>query len=374
MKVLLTATVQSHICQFHKPLVEILHQHGCEVHVAARDNLAEKNGLKLDFVDEVYNVPFDRSPKSMDNIKAYKQLKNIIEAEHYDVIHCNTPMGGIVTRLAARKVRNSRTQVYYTAHGFHFYNGAPKKNWIMFYPIEKFFSRITDKLITITREDYEFARKKFHCDVYHIHGVGVDEERFFPVGEEQKLTLRQKMGYTSDQKIIICIGELLPNKNQTMAIHMMQEVVKRFPDALLLLAGNGPDKEHLEQEIAATGMQNNVKLLGYCTNLQDYLHISDLSVSCSKREGLPLNIVEAMLSATPVVATKNRGHCELIHEGENSFLVYFNDIQAMAKQVKILLEDKNKNAEVGANARIYAEQYGFKPVKKELRIVYGVGE
>lgn len=132
MKVLLTATVQSHICQFHRPLVEILHAHGCEVHVAARDNLAEKNGLKLDFAEKVYNVPFARSPKSRDNLQAYREVKKIIDEGHYDVIHCNTPMGGVITRLAARKARKSGTRVYYTAHGFHFYKGAPKKIGLCF--------------------------------------------------------------------------------------------------------------------------------------------------------------------------------------------------------------------------------------------------
>ena len=152
-KVLLTATVQSHICQFHKPLVQMLHDCGYQVHAAARNNLAEKNGLKLDFVDKVFDVPFSRSPKSADNIKAYKQLKKIIDSEGYEIIHCNTPMGGIVTRLAARKARKNGTVVIYTAHGFHFYKGAPKKNWIFFYPVEKLFSRLTDKLITITQEE-----------------------------------------------------------------------------------------------------------------------------------------------------------------------------------------------------------------------------
>ena len=152
-KVLLVATVQSHICQFHKALVEVLHEQKIEVHVAARDNLAEKNGMKLDFVEKVFNVPFSRSPKSLDNLKAYKQLKRIIDTNGYDVIHCNTPMGGIVTRLAAQKARKNGTTLIYTAHGFHFYEGAPKKNWLVFYPIEKFFSRLTDKLVTITQED-----------------------------------------------------------------------------------------------------------------------------------------------------------------------------------------------------------------------------
>lgn len=370
MKVLLTATVQSHICQFHRPLVEVLHAHGCEVHVAARDNLAEKNGLKLDFVEKVFDVPFSRSPKSPDNIKAYKQLKKIIDNCHYDVIHCNTPMGGIVTRLAARKVRKHGTKVYYTAHGFHFYQGAPKKNWIVFYPIEKFFSRLTDIIITITEEDYKLASKKFHCKIERIHGVGVDEKRYFPVDEETKRKLRKKMGYGEEQKIILCVGELLPNKNQIMAIHMMKEVVKQYSDAQLLLAGNGPEKENLEQEIVKCKLHNNVQMLGYCTHLQDYQHIADVAVSCSKREGLPLNIVEAMLSGTPVVASNNRGHRELIHDGENGFLVSVDDVLSMALRVIEIIKYKDKYKQVFQKAKEYALEYGFGNVKKELEKIY----
>ena len=370
MKVLLTATVQSHICQFHKPLVEVLHEHGCEVHVAAKDNLAEKNGLKLDFVEEVYDIPFSRSPKSTDNIKAYKQLKKIIDEGQYDVIHCNTPMGGIVTRLAASKARKRGTKVYYTAHGFHFYKGAPKKNWVVFYPIEKFFSRITDKLITITTEDYRLANKKFHCKIEHIHGVGVDEERYYPVDETEKKRLREEMGFLPEQKIILCVGELLPNKNQVMAIHMMGEIVKQYPDAQLLLAGNGPEKENLEQEIVACGLQGNAQMLGYCTHLQDYQHIADVLVSCSKREGLPLNIVEAMLSGTPVVASGNRGHRELINDGENGFLVNVNDERAMAKEVFSLLCNNEKRNEIGHKAASLARRYTFQHVKEELSAIY----
>ena len=96
-QVLLTATVQSHICQFHRPLAEVLHEHGYEVHVAARDNLKEKNGLQLDFADRVFDVPFSRSPKSVDNLRAYQQVKIIVEQGNYEIVHCNTPMGGIVT-------------------------------------------------------------------------------------------------------------------------------------------------------------------------------------------------------------------------------------------------------------------------------------
>lgn len=370
MKVLLTATVQSHICQFHKPLVEVLHAHGCEVHVAARNNLAEKNGLKLDFVEKVFDIPFSRSPKSKDNLKAEKMLKQIINEGHYDVIHCNTPMGGIITRIAAKQARKSGTRLIYTAHGFHFYEGSPKKNWMVYYPIEKYFSRKTDTLITITHEDYRLAKKKFHCQVEHIHGVGVDENRYFPVSKEEKLRLRKEMGFGENQKLLLCVGELLPNKNQKMAIRAMQKIVKQYPDAILFIAGNGPEKENLENEIKQCNLENNVKMLGYCTHLQDYQHIIDVLVACSYREGLPLNIVESMLSGNPVVASINRGHKELIHNGENGYLVSVNDSDAMADKIMDLFADKQKSEELSKNAYDFAMDYCFTSVKKELEEIY----
>ena len=372
-KVLLTATVQSHICQFHKPLAALLRANGYEVHVAARNNLAEKNGLKLDFVDKVFDVPFARSPKSPDNIKAYKMLKDIIDNGDYSIIHCNTPMGGFVTRLAARRARKKGTTVIYTAHGFHFYKGSSKASWAVIYPIEKFFTRFTDKLITINREDYKLAKERFtKTNVYYMHGVGVDENRYVPSTEEERKQLREKYGYSNDQKLILIIGELLPNKNQQMAIRMMPKVIKEYPDAMLLIAGNGPEKENLESLINELNLQNNVKLLGYCTYLQEYQKMIDLSVACSKREGLPLNIVESMLAENPIVASKNRGHCELIEDGKTGYLVDVDDVDAMAEKVLYLFNNEDKYSEMKSNCRSFALQYGFKNVTEELRKIYGL--
>ena len=370
-KILLTATVQSHICQFHRPLVEMLRENGeCEIHVAARDNLAEKNGLKLDFADKVFNIPFSRSPFNKNNITAYKQLKKIIEEENYDIIHCNTPSGGVVTRLAAKKVRKKGAGVYYTAHGFHFYCGASKKNWMIYYPIEKFFARYTDKLITINNEDYELAKKKFGCKIERIHGVGVDGERYRPGDEEEIKLLKSKLGYPEDSRIILCVGELLPNKNQKMVIAAMAEVVKKFPCAILLLAGNGPEKENLEEFIRTLNLDNNVKLIGYCTNLEEYQRISDMSVSCSKREGLGLNLIEAMLSENPVIGTENRGHSELITSGENGYLIKQSDVTKLYENIVKILADKDESCKMGSCGRNFALKYEKQSVKKELQQIY----
>lgn len=370
MKVLLIATVQSHICQFHKPLVELLHENGCVVHVAARNNLAEKNGLKLDFAEKVYDLPFSRSPKSPDNIKAYKQLKKIITENGYDVIHCNTPMGGIVTRLAAKKARKGGTKVFYTAHGFHFYKGAPLLNWMLYYPIEKIFANMTDKLITINEEDYRLAAAKISKRAFKINGVGVDEERFFPADEDEIVNLREKLKIPVDKKVILCIGELLRNKNHAMIINAMPKILKDKPDTVLLVAGNGPLREELEKLISDLGLENNIRLLGYVTNIEEYHRACDLLAACSIREGLPLNVIEAMMSAKPVVAADNRGHRELVKDDFNGYIVPQNDADQMSRRIISIFADDNKYSSMAQNARESSLKYGSKIVKEELRKIY----
>lgn len=370
MKVLLTATVQSHICQFHRPLVEMLHQHGCQVHVAARDNLAEKNGLTLDFADKVYNVPFSRSPKSADNIRAYKQLKAIIEKEHYDIIHCNTPMGGIVTRLAARKARKTGTRVFYTAHGFHFYQGAPAANWLIYYPIEKVMATRTDVLITITREDEKLALDKgFKTSVAYMHGVGANEKKYTSVSREDNDSFRRTHGY-DNRFVILCTGELNKNKNQKTVLEAVSILRQKYPQVLLLLAGNGPQEQNLRSQIQALQMEDHAVLLGYRTDLENYTNACDIVVSASFREGLPLNIMEAMLCEKPVVASMNRGHRELIEHGETGFLVQADDAEGFAQKIEELLLNQELRNKIAEQEKIFIQSYTTEAVKNELRDIY----
>lgn len=367
-KVLITATVQSHICQFQKPLAKLLQEHGYEVHIAARDNLAEKNGLQLEYVDKVFNIPFDRSPFSKRNITAYKELSKVLEQNQYDIIHCNTPMGGVVTRLAANKYRKQGvTKVFYTAHGFHFYNGAPVQNWLIYYPIEKTLSRITDKLITITTEDYNLATDKFHADVFRLHGVGANSNKFYIMTDEEKQALRQELGFPDTDKIVLNVGELLPNKNQRTAILAMQKVVEKIPDAKLLIAGNGSELDNLNQLINSCNLQNNVTMLGYTTQLFKYMNVCDMLVACSFREGLPLNLMEAMLCGKPIVASKNRGHRELIEDGVNGFLVDVQDVDAYASKIISVLTEGKDYASTAYN---FVQPFTDKSVISELKSLY----
>ena len=369
-KILFVATVQSHICQFHLPIMEMLKEEGFEVHVAARNNLAEKNGLAMKHADKVYDVPFERSPFNKKNIRAYKVLKEILNKENYDIVHCNTPVGGIVTRLAANRFRKNGLRVIYTAHGFHFYKGSPIKNWIIYYPIEKMMAHLTDDLITITKEDYNLAiNKKFKCRVHHTYGVGVNSNKFKMVSEKEKEELRLKKGY-KNEFIILCTGELNKNKNQATLIKSMPDVIKECPNTKLLLAGNGPTHDELEKLIQDLNLGKNVKLLGYRTDLEDYVNLCDLVVSASFREGMPLNIMEAMICGKPVIASNNRGHRELIHDKENGVLVEANDDKIFATKILELIKNDELQKLYRQKSLISINPYDIKSVKKHINIIY----
>ena len=364
-KALLIATVQSHIGQFHKPLMRLLKENGWEVHVAARDNLAEKNGLQLEYPDKVFNIPFQRSPFSPHNLNAYKQLNRVLSENHYDVIHCNTPVGGILGRLAGNKYRKSGTQVFYTAHGFHFYKGAPKQNWVIYYPIEKWMARYTDKLITITTEDYILAKEKFHCPVYYMHGVGANSIKYYPISiEEQE---KQKKELRLEGRILVNVGELLPNKNQKTAILAMKKIVEKVPNAKLLIAGNGPERENLERLVEELGLRDHVTFLGYTTQLQKYLQICDCEIACSYREGLPLNVMEAMLCGKPVVGSNNRGHRELIRDGVNGYIIEPNDLDGYVAKILLILDDATSYCDAAyRSVRLFTD----KSIVNDLNTIY----
>lgn len=373
MKILLTASVLSHICQFHKPLIALLKEAGHSVHIAARDNLAEKNGLSLPEVDAVYNINFHRSPFSPKNIPAYRELKEIIDREQFDIIHCNTPAVGVLTRLAARHSRKKNdTKVFYTAHGFHFYKGAPLKNWLMYYPIEKFMCRYTDTLITITEEDYNLARKQFPVHTVRTHGVGASSARFYPVTDEEKTQIRENLGLNVQETLILCTGELLKNKNQATLLRALPSILAIHPNVRVLLAGNGSEKDNLEQLISELGITAKVDLLGYRTDLDHLVKTADIIVSCSFREGLPLNIMEGMLCAKPIVASINRGHKELISHEQHGLLFPPADAQSLAFAVLHLLDRPDEACQYAKAALDKGQQYADTAVIHELRNLYGL--
>ena len=369
MKVLYVATVLSHICQFHLPHLQMLQEQGHVVHVAGHDNLAEKNGLQLKYADRHIEIPFHRSPYDPRNVIAYRKLKALLKQEHYDLIVCNTPVGGILTRLAARDCRKKGTRVVYIAHGFHFYKGASKLNWMLFYPLEKRMARLCDTVVTINEEDYTFAKEHFPGKVARIHGVGVREDRYHPATPEEQAEMRSREGLSADNFVVICTGELNENKNQKTLVQAAAILKEKIPHLKVLLAGNGPKERELREQIRDNGLEDIVKLLGYRTDLENLVPAVDVVASCSKREGLPLNIVEAMLCKKPVVASVNRGNAELVEDGVTGYLVQPEDVNAFADRILCLSRDSARAERMGEAGYQKADAYKVSSVRNEISSV-----
>ena len=335
MKLLYCSTVRSHIGQFHVPVINALKAAGHEVHAAYHDNSADKPGLDLSMLDMVFEVPFDRSPYSPQNIKACRILKKIIDEGDYDIIHCHTPVGGVMTRIAARDARKRGTKVFYTAHGFHFYKGAPKKYWAMFYPVEKHLAKDTDVLITINQEDYDLARKHFHAGrIVKVNGVGVDLSKFHVASEEEKQAERAALGIRPEQFVMLYPADLAKGKNHPMIFRAMARLKDDYPNLMLLCPGQTILKEEFKSCCERLGIAEMVQFLGYRRDIPKILAASDCAVSSSRREGLPMNLIEAAASGKYIIATNVRGNADVVRQTGFGTLVELDDDKAMAEEIR----------------------------------------
>ena len=373
MKILFVATVRSHIGQFHMPFIRELKARGVEVHAAFKDNSADKPGLDLSAIDKTFEVPFERQPLRPNNIKAYRELKKIIDGNGYDAVHCHTPMGAVITRLAAKSARKKGTMVIYTAHGFHFFKGASIKNWMLFYPVEKYLSKYTDCLITINSEDCELAhKKKFRAGkIYKVHGVGVELDKFKAVDADEKARLRAEYGYDGDTFIMIYPADLSVRKNQPMLFDALQKIAEKNKNVKLLLPGQPIRLEEYKRMVSERGIADNVEFLGYRRDINNLVGLSDLSVASSFQEGLPINIIEAMAMGNAIVATDVRGNNDAVEDGVNGYLVPVGDSDLMAEKILELMNDREKLRTFGENGLDMVKDFSTENVNREMLTIYG---
>lgn len=366
MKKVLFVSHVANFAKFNRNFMRWFRQQGWRVYYASAGE------EPIEDCDYSYVLSFNRSPFSFNNVKAYRELKDIIEKENFDIIHCHTPVGGVVTRLAARDARKRGTSVIYTGHGLHFYKDAPILNWILYYPVEKFCARFTDCLITINEEDYSnVTQHKFKAsEIRHVHGVGVSLDRFRIHTPAEKEALRLKYGYRAEDYIMIVVAELNKNKNQKFLIKSVSHMQKRFPQIKLLLVGKGEQQEELSNMVKELKLDSSVFFLGYRNDIDCLLGMSDVLVTASYREGLAVNIMEAMASGLPVICTDVRGQRDLIKDGENGFLYPINDEQRFSEAVGKLVDNSELADKIRDNNVRDVRIFSIDHVIKEMAAIY----
>lgn len=376
-RMLMLATTAAMIEQFNKNNILILEEMGYEVHVAG--NWLEGNPISDERLEvfktwitehggKYFHIPSVRRPTAMKaNITAYKKVVELIKKYHYEFIHCHTPIGSVIGRIAAH---TTHTKIIYTAHGFHFFKGAPLINWLLYYPIERCLSRWTDILITINQEDYQRAKKSFHAKrTEYIPGVGIDTKKFSCglIDREEK---RKSLGLKDTDIMLLSVGELIPRKNHGIVI----EAVAQLKDERYkyFICGKGDLKEKYQSMIQELGLEKQVFLLGYRNDISELCQASDLYIFPSYQEGLPVALMEAIACRVPVVCADVRGNTDLIKNSKCFFSPTEKDsliqcIEAACEKGKISEEFRQTAKENYRNL----EKYDLESVMEQIKELYG---
>lgn len=337
MNKILFVSNTANFSKFNRPFMHWCEEQGWQVDYCAPGDEEVKD------CNHHYVVDIPREPSLIATLKAVKQLRKILKKEQYDIIHCHTPMGGCVARLAAKWLYlQKKVKIIYTAHGFHFYKGAPRRNWMVYYPIEKHLLRYTDVLITINKEDYERSLKKFskRCKVLFMNGVGVDLSRFSKVTDDEVSSIRSSLGYEDSDFIITVVAELNLNKNQSFLIREIPELKKTIPNIKVLFIGKEtlPIARNLVSELH---LEDTCEFLGYRNDVDLLTKMSNICFSASCREGLPVNIIEAMACGKVCVCSENRGHNSLLEDNVTGLLFDLESSDLMKKDIISVYEDSS---------------------------------
>ena len=364
-KVLFTATVvKTHIMEFHIPYLRMFQQAGWETAVAARNDFDDPGDCVIPCCDRYYDIPFERSPLKRSNLRAYRELKRVIDQGEFDLIHCHTPVGALLTRLAAGKARRKGTKVIYTAHGFHFFKGAPKLNWLVYFPAEWLCGFLTDVLITINREDYDFAQKHIHAGkVCYVPGVGVDMDRFGGSRE----TAREKLGIGNEEFVLLSVGEMTENKNHRLALQALALLPEK--PIRYVLVGRGERMEELQAQARELGITDRVIFTGYRNDVSELYPAADAFFFPSFREGLSVALMEAMASGLPAIVGKIRGNTDLIDDGVEGLYMPLTP-EGAAEAIRKLYDDPALGARLGEAAREKVRRFSAPEVQRKMREIY----
>lgn len=348
-KLLFVSNISNNVGSFVVASIAAAKRCGFEFYYAANWDGATKEQIAEDekkYGIKIVHIDLDRSPYSTKNIRAYKQLVDLINKEKIDYIHCNTPVGGVLGRLAGEKCRVKK--IVYEAHGFHFYEGAPKKNWMIYYPVEKWLAKKTDAIITINNEDFERAKTfklKNNGQVYYVPGVGMDLSQY-NVPDTVREIKRNELNLKDTDFALISMGDLIDRKNYKVAIEVVAKL--NNPHVHYFICGKGPEEVNLKKLAENLGVDKQVHFLGFRNDIKELLKASDTFLFTSKQEGLARSLMEAMASKIPCVVSRIRGNTELILNNENGFLCsslddYVNAINKIMQSPDLADEFKDKS-------------------------------
>ena len=368
-KILLVTHNGRFLVQFELNDIRILQEMGYEVHCATNfkgeSMRADAEQTLKEHGVVCHQIEIERSPaKLKSNFVAYSQLKKLMEAEKFDGVHCHTPMGGVIGRLAANAT--GTRPVLYTAHGFHFYKGCPLKNTLIYKTAETFLARYTDAQITINQEDFAAAQKfPLRGKAYYVPGIGIDVQKISSI-QVDRAAKRKELGVLQDAFVFISVGELNENKNHATVIRAFAKA--NITNSYYLICGSGKlEESHLELA-EKLGVANQLKLLGFRTDVSEILRTCDCFVFPSFREGLSVSLMEAMAAGLPCIASRIRGNVDLLEKSR--YLFEPSDEEMLCQLLKDVVNKVQTEQEYVQNRKTL-KKYDVANVSECMASIYG---
>jgi len=364
MKLLFATTVASTLTAFLLPYARHFRSKGWQVDGMAAD-AAHSEECEASF-DKVFDAHWARTPLSPGNIKAAREVRNLVEREGYDIVHVHTPVAAFVTRMALGVPRRARrTRVVYTAHGFHFYSGAPFLRNVAFVALEKMARRSTDALVVINAEDYRQAlhhRLAAPGGVVAMPGIGVPIEDYLPesVDECRLQEMRRRLGPAGGRPVFTMIAEFVPNKRHEDAVQALAALEHR--NAALALAGEGPLQATVHSLVRDKGLSDRVAFLGTCRDIPALLAQSVATVLPSSREGLPRSIMESLCAGVPALVSDIRGNRDLVSDGFGGRTFRVGDWQTLAHRMSEVLRHPAEARALGKAGQSRMREYDLQRV------------
>lgn len=365
----MVSTISTTLSTFLLPHVRGMQREGWIVDGVA--NGISNNQDCVNTFNSVYEIEWSRSPFDVVHmIKAMDSIRRIVENGGYDIVHVHTPIASAVTRFALRHmVEAKQIKIIYTAHGFHFYKGAPLLNWLVYYPIEKYLSRYTDVLITINKEDYAIAQNKMHAKrTEYVPGVGIDIEKIKSVKVDRNKK-RAELGIPQDAFVLISVGELNKNKNHEVIIKAIG-AMKEVQNVHYIIAGQGPLDKYLLSLAERYGLENRVHLLGFRNDVIELLKSSDCFALPSLREGLSVALMEAIACNLPVICSNIRGNSDLTIHGRNGYLFDPHNIVSFLACLKEAMQKNNTASNENEDGIL--NKIDGKHIRKIMNTVYSI--
>ena len=365
--------------KFEKDNVKILRKMGYTVHYAAN---MEEQKYELDKEElsklgiEFHHIEIERSPYVLSNYtKAFFQLVKIIRQNDIKLIHCHTPVGGVLGRLVSGWCWKKHIKVIYTAHGFHFYQGAPIKNNTLYYLVEKVLSHLTDVLIVINNEDFKNAKKlrlKKGGKVYKIPGIGLDLQKFKPLSQAERLAKRKELGISEGEFFLVSAGELNQNKNHLVVLRALAKMKRNQQIHIkYAICGDGFLADKMPEWIKQRQLEDTVKLYGYQKNVRGIVGCADALIFPSKREGLGMAALEALAMEVPVIASDNRGTREYMKHKENGYICRYDDVEGFIRGIEFVHDlDEHKREELKACCRESVSAFDKKNANRIMEYIY----